>query len=142
MKNTLKRNCNNIFKHILNLQLQWKHHRHHPFLLVYFVILTPKQHRFKTRSGPAGRLKAGTRPDFKKIREVKNLDDLADSIGWFGDLVDLARPGQKLGCNSLIIYFLKLKWYCFDLLKKLGLIRWPDQNLDPSLETSQPPGRV
>ena len=64
VKNTLKRNCNHTLKHTLNLQ--WKHRGRHPFLLFYFVILTPTQHGFKTRSDPASRLKAGTRPDLKK----------------------------------------------------------------------------
>jgi len=43
----------------------------------------------------------GTRPGLKKIEKGK---------AW-GDPVDIARPGQKPGCNPLIFFFTKMTSY-------------------------------
>jgi hypothetical protein len=75
----------------------------------------------------------------KKIREVKNS---ADPAGWPNNPVDPARPGQKLCCNPLTIYFFKQNNVI--LIYKKIMVDLDDlvKTLDPGLESSQSSGRV
>jgi len=73
------------------------------------------------KPGSTGQLGIATRPGLWKNKG-------SQKPGWPGDHVDLARPGRKLDCNPLTIYFFNQNDILLIYKKKLGLTRWPSQN--------------